>query len=174
VIFVELWTGSNIIFKKTWIPSLSWRILGQLFKLCRRQRTTHSFESGVLEQGNMENMQGGVPWGPGLRNTAVHYRCSPFAWWWACEQWHKPMWKRSLSSQNYPGILCDLSEHYTSWSLAVFGLATTLRPRAFAHSLFDCELVDFKLFGDSFVTFFTLMSNIPGNANVWNTHKTTL
>ena len=22
---------------------------------------THSFESGVLEQGNMENMQGGVP-----------------------------------------------------------------------------------------------------------------
>ena len=30
---------------------------------------THSFESGVLEKGNMENMQGGVPWGPGLRNT---------------------------------------------------------------------------------------------------------
>jgi len=35
--------------------------MGQLFKLCRRLRTTHSFESGVLEQGNMENMQGGVP-----------------------------------------------------------------------------------------------------------------
>jgi len=34
--------------------------MGQV-KLCRRLRTTHSFESGVLEQGNMENMQGGVP-----------------------------------------------------------------------------------------------------------------
>jgi len=33
--------------------------MGQVFKLCRRLRTTHSFESGVLEQGNMENMQGG-------------------------------------------------------------------------------------------------------------------
>jgi len=32
---------------------------------------THSFESGVLEQENMKNMQGGVPWGPGLGNTAL-------------------------------------------------------------------------------------------------------
>jgi len=30
-------------------------------KVYRRQRTTYSFESGVLEQGNMENIQGGVP-----------------------------------------------------------------------------------------------------------------
>ena len=37
------------------------KIRFQVFKLCRRLRTTHSFESGVLEQGNMENMQGGVP-----------------------------------------------------------------------------------------------------------------
>ena len=39
----------------------------------RRLRTTHSFESGVLEQGNMENMQGGVPSGPGLRNTDLDH-----------------------------------------------------------------------------------------------------
>jgi len=32
---------------------------------------TRSFESGVLEQGNMENMQGGLPLGPGLRNTDI-------------------------------------------------------------------------------------------------------
>ena len=47
-------------------PWFKW--MGQVFKLCR---TTHSLESGVLEQGNMENMQAGVPSGPGLRNTAL-------------------------------------------------------------------------------------------------------
>jgi len=37
--------------------------------------------SGVLEQGNMGNMQGGVPWGPGLGNTDLEctFQCE-----WAC------------------------------------------------------------------------------------------
>jgi len=46
--------------------------MGQLFRLRRWLIKIHWFESGVLEQGNMENIQGCVCWGPGLENTALH------------------------------------------------------------------------------------------------------
>ena len=45
----------------------------QFFKLSRRLVKSHSFESGMLEQGNMENMQGGVTWKPGLWNCGMNY-----------------------------------------------------------------------------------------------------
>ena len=55
------------------MSTLKWFMpaMGQVFKLCRRLKTTHSLESGVLQHGDMENMQGGVLRGPRLRNTVV-------------------------------------------------------------------------------------------------------
>ena len=34
-----------------------------------------SFESGVVEEGNIENMQSGGSWGPELRNTEINCHC---------------------------------------------------------------------------------------------------
>ena len=46
--------------------------MGQLvIKLCSGLIRSHSFESGVVEEGNIENMQGNGSWGPELRNTAL-------------------------------------------------------------------------------------------------------
>ena len=40
-----------------------------VIKLCSVLIRNHSFESGVVEEGNIQNMQGSGSWGPELRNT---------------------------------------------------------------------------------------------------------
>ena len=54
-----------------------------VIKLCSGLIRINSFESGVEEEGNIENMQGSGTRGPELRNTALHHvpqDCRVFLW----------------------------------------------------------------------------------------------
>ena len=58
--------------------SNKWVIISPLLSFL----TTHSFESGVLEEGNISNVQGrGRSWGPGLREAAPHGSASWLSDW---------------------------------------------------------------------------------------------